>query len=209
MEFKNIKKEVEKYFKDRLNQYFEKIKTEEGLKSVVFHSLGKRDLYKGSFEEQQKKTLEAIKKKLDKEKEKELNKIKSIEEANNFKEPLVLTIEWKKSNMWVKNPRVYTNKGFMGSSIGGCGYCKSSTATAEGLNSDKTLLKELFKIEEKRLKTNKDRRTFINYGLTYGFLPLFAGGVGVESHRGVIEALGLKWERTTNTPNTDVFIISR
>lgn len=209
MEFKKIRQEVIKHYEERFNKYLEKVKTEEGLNHIVRFSLNRKS-YKGSFEEQQKKALKQLKNKIEKAKEKDLNFIKAIEEAENFKH-LVLSVEWKNSQMWGKNPKVYTDKGFIGSSISGCGYCKLSTATAEGLNSHKPLLKELFKVEEKRLKENpnKERRDVLNYGLTSGILPLFAGGVGIESHRGVIEALGLKWERGLNTPNTDVFIISR
>lgn len=210
MKFNLIRAECEKTFKERLKRLQEKIKTEEGLNYVVRWNLKRKENYKGTFGEQQKKTLKAIKRKIEKELNKEINYIKSIEEAGSFKD-LVVTIEWNKSQMWGSNPKPYTDKGFIGSSVRGCGFCKRSTALANALNSYKPLLRELYKKEEERLKKapNTDRRDYIHYGSGHYYKPYFEGGVGVESLRGVIEAIGLKFKCVTDTPKTDVFIITK
>lgn len=142
--------------------------------------------------------------------------IEAVEKAEPFKGQLIITVEWKRSRMWGSNPKSYTNFGFESDSIGGCGYDKLSTATAEALNNHKPLLKLLWQAKEKYLAThprtkkgNSDiHREILGYGAGYGLLPRFEGGVGVGSHQRIIEKLGLQWQNVTSTNNTDVFIIS-
>jgi len=209
MVFKNIRNAVLDEYKKRLTIQEEKIKTEEGLNYCVKWVLNKRISYKGSFEEQQKKCLIALQNKYNKECLKELDFIKSIEESDDLRNPLIITIEWKKSRMWGMNPKAYTNYGFEGESVGGCGYCKLSTATAQALNSNKAILKLLFKKEERRLKEGKaERRAYIGYGSGYYAIPRFEGGVGVSSHEHIINGLGLKWENVTDTSQTNVYRIA-
>ncbi len=196
------------------------IETQEDLNEVMQRN-GKQ--YKGDFETQKKKLLKYITLQRDKDLSEELHKISLVEEhEGGLPNPLVLTIEWKRSRMWGKNPRVSTNYGFEGDSIGGCGYCKLSTATAEGLNSHLAILKGLFAKEEERLreleksKMSKEdqekylnRRTFIGYGSGYYALPRFEGGVGVSSHETICESIGLNMKCITSTSNTDVYMISK
>lgn len=205
MEFKKIRKEVLNQIKKRYNLNLE---SQETLNEEL-SSYGKE--YKGDFETQKAKLLKFIEKKRLNEIEEELNFINSVEEADDFKNDLVITIEWKKSRMWGSNPKAYTNYGFESESIGGCGYCKTSTATAYALNSHKPILKLLYTMEEKRLnkKIKTDRRDFIGYGSGYYALPKFEGGVGVSSHEMIIKNLGLNWKCVTDTTSTDVFLINK
>lgn len=228
MEFKYLKNAISKKYQERFKGYEEDIKTEEGLKKVVGYPLNKREDYKGTFEEQQKKALISLKKKLNKEFEKETEFIKSVEEFKDFSGEFIITLEWKKSYMWGSNPRAYTNYGFVGESISGCGYCKTSTATAQALNSNLSILKLLFKMEDERLKQNeyslsqlkvkskhninkitKDRRDYINYGCGYNVTPKFEGGVGVSSHEQALKKLGLKMRCISDTSQTNVYLIRK
>ena len=217
-----ILKEIdERYFKATSKA----INSEDGLKEELSF-YGKQ--YKGTYEEQLKKFSAYLNKRMWKERKEELNKIQEVEEADKFglgRNKLIITIEWKTSRMWGNNPRAYTNYGFGGESIGGCGYDKQSTATAQALNSYKPLLKILYARKEKELKNLKKEYTeqngfkgttqghinaeVLGYGSGYGILPTFEGGVGVSSHKRIIEGLGLKMEQITDAKHTDVFIIEK
>ena len=207
MEFKKLREEVLKEINKRYVFDLNKLNEEDFKRELSYYHKS----YIGNLEQQKGKFLKFIEKKRLKQIEEELNLIKSIEEAKDFGGELVLTIEWKKSNMWGMNPKVFTNYGFEGESIGGCGYCKTSTATAQGLNSHKPILKELFKKEEERLnlKTSKDRRNFVGYGSGYGIIPIFEGGVGVSSHETILKNLGLNMRSITETKTTNVYLIKR
>jgi hypothetical protein len=208
-----IIQEKEKKFKEDC----EKLKTEEGIKQ--FSIWYKKD-YKNNPEAKFKKFLEQKK---NKEIAEALKKIEEAKNSPNLPNDFIITIEWKSSRMWGSNPKAYTNYGFEGSSIGGCGYDKQSTATAQALNSSPSILKLLYQAKDKAIKEHSNEkntdgtskttsdlnRQYLSYGSGYNILPSFEGGTGVESHRAIIEGLGLKWQRLTNTPNTDIFIIKR
>lgn len=205
MEFKLIRESV---IKELNKRYLINIQTEEELKKELgFYNKN----YIGNFEKQKDKLLKFVRKRRNKEIDDKLSFIKTIEEAKDFSGELIITLEWKKSYMWGSNPRAYTNYGFNGESIGGCGYCKTSTATAQALNNHLPILKLLYKKEEERLnkKPFKDRRDFIGYGSGYSALPIFEGGVGVSSHEYIIKNLGLKMRCITNTSQTDVYLIKK
>jgi hypothetical protein len=139
-------------------------------------------------------------------------KIKLIEDAKDFGGIFVITVELKKSRMWGSNPRAYTNYNFEGESIGGCGYDKLSTATAQALNSNLSILKLLYTKQDTWLKEHEftgDNSEALEYGVGYNVLPAFEGGVGVSSHERVIKGLGLSWMNVTSTSNTDVFMITK
>jgi len=225
MKFKLIREELIKEYDNNLKNSLEKLKDEEGLNHVVRWTLNKRGSYKGDFLKQKEKVIKALTNYHKKNLNKKLNLIKSIEEAKDtLLNPLIITLEWNKSKMWGSNPKAYTNYGFIGSSIGGCGYDKTSTATAEALNSQLTILKALCNKEEERLnkiiisklsKEDKEkflsRRAFIGYGSgNYNIIPMFEGGVGVDCHRSIINNIdGLKWTNITDTRNINVYMISK
>lgn len=222
MEFKLIENELRKEYKERLNNQLEKIQTEKGLNYVVRWILNKSKGFKGDLDKQREKTGDALKRYYERALNEELNKIKLIQEAKDFTGKFIITIEWRDSKMWGSNPRAFTNYGFEGSSIGGYGYDKLSTATAQALNNFYPILKVLLTKEEKRLnelykskmsEEDKEkflsRRNFIGYGSGYGSIPSFEGGVGVSCHERIINNLGLKWTNITSTKNTDVFLITK
>lgn len=205
MNFKLLRKEV---LKESDKRYTLEIKDEEHLKKLS-SSYGK--VYTGSFEQQKKKLIKFISNRKQKYLDEELNLIKSVEESKDFNGELIITLEWSKSRMWGMNPRASTNYGFIGGSISGCGYCKTSTATAEALNDHKPILKLLYAKEEQRLRKRKpeDRRAFVGYGSGYSALPRFEGGVGVSSHETIIKNLGLNMRCITSTKQTDVYLIKK
>ena len=149
--------------------------------------------------------------------------IDEVEQAEDFKTPLIITIEWKRSQTWGMNPKPYTNLGFEGSSIGGCGYCKHSTATAQALNSDLRILKLMYFKKEAELRQRKPtykeqngheenseraiNHFLMGYGSGYSALPRFEGGVGVNCHFKICEMLGLKMESVTDTKHVNVYRI--
>ena len=212
-----LKEEVIKEINKRHEEIKNELQTEEGLKnvSIRYHKTYKKN--------PKKKLLKFFENKFNKEKEEKLNKISSIENTKDFNGEFVITLEWKKSYMWGSNPKAYTNYGFEGSSIGGCGYDKTSTATAQALNSNLSILKLLYSKENERLnklsergteentneKDNLSRREFLKYGSGYGVLPSFEGGVGVSSHEQILKGLGLIMLRITDTQNTNVYLIRK
>ena len=120
----------------------------------------------------------------------ELDLLKRIEKAPDLKGEFVIYVEWKKNRTWGMTCRARTNKGFRSRVISGCGYDKLSTATAEALNSNLSILKELCKIKNKKENINKKNREIFGYGLTSEIIPKFSGGVGFGTHRRILEDLG-------------------
>lgn len=170
--------------------------------------LEKRTLYKGTLEQQINKTKQAITKHHDDITQKELNYIEEIEQAPDTPpNDIIITVEWKNSRTWGSNPTATDNYGNISGSIGGCGYCKLSTATANILNQHPTLIKSMCKLKEQNVE--QDNRTAISYGAGHNITPQFEGGVGISSHMTLLAKLGYTMQQVSNTQNTDVFIISR
>lgn len=122
---------------------------------------------------------------------------------------LIITVEWKKSYMWGMNPTAWTNYGFRGTSIGGCGYCKLSTATAQALNDYLPILKLMYIKKNRVINQGINNHELLGYGSDYFTFPSFEGGVGVNCHQQIIEKLGLKWKSITHTDHVDVYSISK
>ncbi len=216
---KHLKKAIIKEHQERLKGWLEDMKTEEGLNKVL-QRFGKQYV-----KNPKEKLTNYIINKIGREQEVELNKIDSAYLAEDFNSSLVITLEWKKSAMWGSNPKAHTNFGFEGSSIGGCGYCKTSTATAQALNSHLPLLKMLYLRKNKELGNLKEFYTeqngfkgnsqqhinaeVLGYGSGYGVIPHFEGGVGVNCHERIVEKLGFKMQCVTDTPNTNVYTIDK
>lgn len=217
----NLENALRTKYKNRFAETVDSIKDKERLDYCIRWIIENRKGYKGTFEEQKEKFITAYKKRLDKQLNQELLKIENVKKSEEFKRDLIITVEWKASRMWRANPRAYSNyNDFVGDSIGGCGYDKLSTATAQALNNCFPILKLLYQKKENLLKEflkkNKDKdnengfnRDVLGYGSGYNILPAFEGGVGVDSHRHIIEGIGLKWECVTSTKTTDVYRIYR
>lgn len=219
MKYKNLENALRKKYKERLEEAYKNIESEDGLRFAMLHTLNKRTPYKGDRQEQKTKTKNALFRYYEKQLNQELEQLKRVEEVDSFGGRLVITLRWTKSRTWGYTLKSETNYGFESPTVSGCGYCKRSTGTAYSLNDHLPLLKLLYAKEEERLneirkaqilnhsKEHQEkylcRRAFIGYGSGYGILPQFEGGVGTSSHERICETLGLKMESV----NEDVFIV--
>lgn len=134
------------------------------------------------------KVIESYKKTLEQTK----NNIEKICLANipNF---ISVSVEWFKSRTWGANPQaeVITGENYhISRKVGGCGYDKESTATAECFNNDLGILKialiSLYKKEHSKKYLGSGYGAKIDcWGVS------FSGGVGINCHRSIIECSGL------------------
>ena len=160
-------------------------------------------------------------KKMDKERSAELQKLNGIEKAGALIDATI-TIEWKRSSMWGNNPTAemrisYSKDGHKeyrrinGSSIGGCGYDKESTAAAQVVNQSYECLKLFADAKEKALRKDKDatNETALGYGAGYGIVPALHGGVGMDCFLRIFQKLGYKTEKTASGKTFDVYEIKK
>ena len=199
-------------FTNLMSKTIEEITKEESSKQELINTPEKLTEYLKRINKKYKKDPEKhimalFRKEAEASRKEKISQIASIEEAPDFSGEFVITIEWKKSRMWGSNPSASTNQGFEGSSIGGCGYDKLSTATAQALNSNKSLLKLLY--EKKNANIDIKNHVLLGYGSGYDILPQFEGGVGYECYKHILEKLGINMRRITNTDSIDVFMITK
>jgi hypothetical protein len=142
-------------------------------------------------EEAYKKAYANMVKTMYKERDKKLEKLTKIEQAEDI-EQIRISVEWKNSRAWGSNPHVelsafsanscYTAK----ATASGCGYDKESQAIAEALNAidgvRKLLIEKLDYINERK-----------PYGINqYGIIPAFSGGVGTNCFTSFFKDIGWK-----------------
>lgn len=199
-ELKAVKKAVKIYF-DGWSKDYTTTEEKDGTMHRIKATLTEKQTQK-PLNEQKQILIDKIIKNFEKEEEKQLNKLKTIEETQKPK-TIELSIEWKDNRTWGANPRatLWTSNGyFEGSSIGGCGYDKRSTASAQVLNMDKGILNAIYSyFNKKPLKTIKhalkggDVRDFLGYGMSfYKISGVFNGGVGIDCHIEILNSLGYK-----------------
>lgn len=169
--------------------------------------------YKWELEELREYLIARKIKTNDKEIEKKLAHLQTVENAGDLVS-IVVSIEWKKSRMWGSNPtaeaRVNDTKdyhNYNSGSIGGCGYDKQSTAVADVVNQSNAFLKAMYLMKEKHPKT--DNRTLFGYGSGYGILPRLEGGVGVSCYPKIFETIGYNFETTAWGKTFDVYTITK
>ena len=222
-EFKNIKKALIKENSDNLNHALsnlgktsEYIKTpQESLNWTCRNVLNKRDSYKGTIEDQKQKITTALKRVYEKRLNEELAYLNEIENAKPYINEYSLAVEWKNSRMWGFNPTATDSDGNTSGSIGGCGYCKHSTATARVLNQNLSLIYRMCELKEKYLKNNPNteenqndiNRKVLGYGSGYGIIPRFEGGVGVNCHITILYKCGVEMREISNTKHTNTYLI--
>lgn len=208
MEFKNLRQAETNRLKERLKQTIDSLKTEEDLKRVCSFE-GKT--YKGTFEEQKSKLIRFLKNRNESQIKTALNKISSVENAEDFKGNYIINVTWLKNRMWGYNPKGEDNNGNTTESISGCGYDKLSTATAQLLNQNQSILKLLYAKKEKAISDGdlRPNRDLLGYGSGYKILPHFEGGVGWECHRNVLKSVGVDMSQIADTKTTNTFLIMR
>ena len=136
--------------------------------------------YNDKIIENYKKTAEATK-----------SKIEKICIAN-IPAFISVSVEWFKSATWGANPQAEVRTGenyHISRRVGGCGYDKESTATAQCFNEDlgilKTALISLYKKEHSKKYLGS------GYGATIDLWGVsFSGGVGFNCHESIITNSG-------------------
>ena len=133
----------------------------------------------------------------------ELEKIERLNDVpDSLPNDLTLIINFYKSSTWGYCPKGSDNYGHETSSITGCGYCKESTATAQLLNQNDIIMKQLYKAKNKPKNLKRSNSDTLGYGSGYGITPSFEGGVGVNCHVRILEKLGYKVTQSGNDSTT-------
>jgi len=195
-----LNKSIEEIEK-RLEEQIERISTPEGLTDYMRRANIKYTSDPG------KKLIALLTRRAQKEKSDIIAQIEEIANTKDFSGEFVITVEWTKSKTWGSNPRAYTNAGFESSSIGGCGYDKLSTATAQALNSNLSILKLLYEKKNDNIMT--DNHTLLGYGSGYGIRPSFEGGVGDNCHVSICDIIGLYMRKISSSKTSDVYMITK
>lgn len=158
-----------------------------------------------------KRALKAI----DKDTAEKAEKLERIAQADTLG-ACDIWVEWKRNAYWGNNPTAtataYNERGNVtGETSGrasGCGYDKRSAAVAGALNDSDSVLKVLYTAEENALREGKtDRRAVLGYGLGYGVLPYFEGGVGVDCFWRFFRAQGYSVNVNERGKNNDSYMI--
>lgn len=123
-------------------------------------------------------------------------KFEAIERVNaasdKLPNDLTLIINFYKSKTWGYCPKGSDNYGHKTSSITGCGYCKESTATAQLLNQNDIIMKQVYKAKNKPRNLKQSNSDSLGYGSGYSLIPSFEGGVGIDCHVRILKRLGYK-----------------
>lgn len=165
-----------------------------------------------SIDEQKKIIFKKLQKKTDNE---ILELAKKLEEASAAPAFLgaVVSVEWKASRTWGKNPtataKIKTTNGttaITGSPVPGCGFDKLSAAVARALNASDAIKKVLYQKFEETLQNDPaaSLREALGYGSGYE-LPEFEGGCGVSTFRKIFKNCGFLFEEVASGSNFNVF----
>lgn len=150
-----------------------------------------------------------------------LDQLDAIETAGNLDEATI-TVEWKENRTWGSNPTAsiqyfstqnhHTTWGnYSGTSIGGCGYDKGSTAVAQVLNSVNEIIKLLceFANENPSMEDISQVLGYGVYGTQYGTIPQFEGGVGTSCYYRIFKNLGYEMRNIASGKTFDVYTIKK
>lgn len=165
-----------------------------------------------SVEEQKKIILKKLQKKSDSELVELSKKLKDVAGAPAFFSAVV-SVEWKRSATWGKNPtataKIKTENGttiLNGSTVTGCGFDKLSEAVARALNASNALKKVLYQKFEKALQKDPAARLCGIFGYGSGYeLPEIEGGCGVSIFREIFKKCGFLFEEIASGSNFNVF----
>lgn len=162
-------------------------------------------------------TLEELKEVMYKQLKREYNKMfdKDLQQLNDVLAceveftSVTITVEYVKSKTWGYCPKATITGGYTrieSSRITGCGYDKESTAIAEALNQFKPLMKLMYEAKERLYNDSTLEKP---YGMGYGVLPYFEGGVGVSTYYRIAEFIGCKFESISSGKTFDVYRITK
>lgn len=165
-----------------------------------------------SIEEQQKIIFKKLQKKADCEILELAKRLEEVAAAPKFLGATV-SVEWKASRTWGKNPRatakIKTENGttvLTGSAVTGCGFDKLSESVARALNASDAIKKVLYQKFEEALQKNigASLREVLGYGSGYE-LPEFEGGCGVLTIREIFKKCGVTFEEVASRSGFNVF----
>lgn len=165
-----------------------------------------------SIEEQKKIIFKKLQKKSDKEILEIAKKLEEVAAAPEFL-GAVVSVEWKASRTWGKNPtataKIKTANGttvFNGSTVSGCGFDKLSEAIARALNASNAIKKVLYRKFEEALQNDPAASLcdVLGYGSGHE-LPEFEGGCGVSTFREIFKNCGFVFEEVASGSNFNVF----
>jgi len=200
---KNLTLKHSRLLIERIESFKEQLKESESLTRVESYALNRKAPYKKDRVNQVIKKLELISVK---DLNLEIDSLDLIKNASNdLNNPLVITINFYKNSTWGYCPRGFDNYGHETDSITGCGYDKESTASAQLLNQNLSILKRL--CEKKNENIESSNRDIFGYGLGCGIIPKFEGGVGIDCHVKILENVGYNVTKSGNN-STTILIIS-
>lgn len=165
-----------------------------------------------SIDEQKKIIFKKLQKKTDKEILELAKKLEEVAAASEFLGADV-SVEWKRSATWGKNPqattKIKTANGttvVTGSPVSGCGFDKLSEAVARALNASNAVKKVLYQKFEETLQNDPaaSLRDVLGYGSGYE-LPEFEGGCGVSTFREIFKNCGFLFEEVASGSSFNVF----
>lgn len=127
--------------------------------------------------------------------QKKLQKVEFIKTQEPIKHG-VLNIYTNYSRTWGYSPKGDYRNGFFYKelgAVGGCGYDKQSTLSADFLNADNNFMAYLYNYIEKKHISKKNIVKKLGYGINMSYgLPYFEGGVGLSCHIRILKNLGFK-----------------
>lgn len=217
--FANLRNAIAAQYEERLNNFIGQVKEENDVWGIT-DKWQYKELFTASkkytvwvLSDLQNYLIERKRKALNKELEKELLHLTTVEKAPALVE-MKISVEWKKNRTWGSNPtceawiRVENDSHYYNSgSIGGCGYDKLSTAVANAVNQDNSFLRAMYAIKEQNV-TTKNHELF-GYGSGYGVLPRLEGGVGVSCYPSIFEKIGFKFNSVASGKTYDIYNVSK
>lgn len=148
-------------------------------------------------------------KEIDKRYDKKMERIKTVETAEDLKKIELLTT-WTKSYTWGLNPHTecfVNDYDRTNGKASGCGYDKLSASCAEALNQNNSVMKKLFSLADEAFSKGIIYREYIGYGTGYDILPYFEGGVGFSCFDYIfVEKFNMKRVSMHETKLTDFVV---
>ena len=150
-----------------------------------------------------KKMLSRFTRENEKSRAKYLDKLAAAEAAPD-PEFITVNMEWKRNRTWGMNPTVEIRgeRTCTVETASGCGYDKSSAATAYAANVHPEILRILYKHAE-----NDGQFPYSVY--TFAGLPYFDGGCGMSCFYNVFEACGYRFKQTAYGKTFEAYAITK
>lgn len=217
-EFLNIQQKTRDDIKKCFKKSAERLETAtvEDIRNSRYYNFLTEHQKQKSLEEQKKIFLKRLQKRRDKEIFELSKKLEEVAAAPAFL-GAVVSVEWKRSTTWGKNPRatskITTTNGttvLNGSAVTGCGFDKLSESIARVLNASDAIKKVLYQKFEEALQNDPaaSLREALGYGSGYE-LPKFEGGCGVSTICEILKKCGFEFKEIASGSNFNVFEVRK